>query len=183
MSLKHGLLGLLNYGSMSGYDLDKAFKDSLDYFWHAQTSQVYRELNTMNNNGWVTCELIYQDDKPNKKVYTITQIGKSELIQWLSHFDMKDGLNIRSTFLLKLFFSGLRTPKENIDVLEKFKKACNEQLKEMAATDDLNEKYSKYVDGEMDALYWKSTSLFGYYYYEMCIKWADDIISKINNKQ
>ena len=26
MSLKHGLLGLLNYGSMTGYELDKAFK-------------------------------------------------------------------------------------------------------------------------------------------------------------
>ena len=41
--LKHGILGLLNYGSMTGYEINKAFKDSLSYFWNAQTSQIYRE--------------------------------------------------------------------------------------------------------------------------------------------
>ena len=37
MSLKHGLLGLLNYGSMTGYELDKIFRDSLSFFWQAKT--------------------------------------------------------------------------------------------------------------------------------------------------
>lgn len=32
MSLKHGLLGLLNYNSMTGYDLSKFFSDSLSFF-------------------------------------------------------------------------------------------------------------------------------------------------------
>jgi len=45
MALKHGLLGLLNYKSETGYDLDKLFKQSLNFFWKAQTSQIYRELN------------------------------------------------------------------------------------------------------------------------------------------
>ena len=39
--LKHGILGLLNYGSMTGYEINKIFKDSLNYFWDAQTSQIY----------------------------------------------------------------------------------------------------------------------------------------------
>lgn len=50
MSLSHGLLGLLNYTDMTGYDLAKTFQDSLCYFWQAQTSQVYRELNKMYSN-------------------------------------------------------------------------------------------------------------------------------------
>ena len=54
MSLKHGLLGLLNYGNMTGYDIDRTFKDSLFLFWQAQTSQIYRELNTMEKLGWLT---------------------------------------------------------------------------------------------------------------------------------
>ena len=36
--LKHGILGLLSYGSMTGYDITRTFKDSLSYFWSAQTS-------------------------------------------------------------------------------------------------------------------------------------------------
>ena len=37
MALKQGLLGLLNYGEMTGYELAKAFNDSLSFFWQAQT--------------------------------------------------------------------------------------------------------------------------------------------------
>ena len=52
--LKHGILGLLNYGSMTGYDIMLTFRNSLNYFWNAQTSQIYRELQTMKKNGWVS---------------------------------------------------------------------------------------------------------------------------------
>lgn len=44
MSLAFGILGFLNYGSMSGYDLVKAFESSLQFFWHAQNSHIYLEL-------------------------------------------------------------------------------------------------------------------------------------------
>ena len=77
MSLKHGLLGLVSSeGSMTGYELDKFFKNSLNYFWQAKTSQIYRELKAMEDLGWLTSERVIQEDKPNKKVYSITAEGK-----------------------------------------------------------------------------------------------------------
>ena len=76
--LKHGISGLLNYGSMTGYDIVHIFKDSLRYFWQAQTSQIYRELQTIKKNGWATDETVVQDGKPDKKVFTITESGKEE---------------------------------------------------------------------------------------------------------
>lgn len=42
--LKHGILGLLNYGDMTGYEIREAFESSLKFFWPAQTSQIYSEL-------------------------------------------------------------------------------------------------------------------------------------------
>lgn len=45
--LKHGILGLLNYQDMTGYEINTVFRDSLCYFWNAQTSQIYRELQTL----------------------------------------------------------------------------------------------------------------------------------------
>ena len=42
--LKHGILGLLNYKEMTGYEIMEIFRDSLNYFWDAKTSQIYREL-------------------------------------------------------------------------------------------------------------------------------------------
>ena len=41
MPLKHAILGLLNYAEMTGYDIDRYFKSSIAFFWHAQTSQIY----------------------------------------------------------------------------------------------------------------------------------------------
>ena len=52
VSLKHGLLGLLNYQPMTGYELDKEFKESLAYFWQAKPQQIYRELNC-NGTKWL----------------------------------------------------------------------------------------------------------------------------------
>ena len=52
--LKQGILGLLNYGDMSGYEIKTIFQQSLNYFWTAQTSQIYRELQALEKDGWVT---------------------------------------------------------------------------------------------------------------------------------
>lgn len=74
MSLKHGLLGLLNYGKMSGYELNKTFNDSLYFFWKIQISRIYRELNHMEKTGWLTSETVFQTDKPNKRLYSLTDL-------------------------------------------------------------------------------------------------------------
>ena len=52
MSLAHGVLGFLNYGSMSGYDLAKAFSSSVQFFWNAQNSQIYLVLNKLEKQGF-----------------------------------------------------------------------------------------------------------------------------------
>ncbi len=44
MSLKHALLGFLNYGSMTGYELKKIFDPSIGHFWNAELSQMYPTL-------------------------------------------------------------------------------------------------------------------------------------------
>lgn len=44
MSLAFGILGFLNLGPMSGYNLVKAFESLLQFFWHAQNSHIYLEL-------------------------------------------------------------------------------------------------------------------------------------------
>ncbi|MDR0221438.1 MAG: PadR family transcriptional regulator, partial [Lachnospiraceae bacterium] len=89
MSLKHGLLGLLSYGRMTGYELDKAFKDSLNFFWQAQTSQIYRELKAMEKAGWLTSEIVFQTSKPNKKLYAITDSGRLEFHRWIAEDNLK----------------------------------------------------------------------------------------------
>lgn len=67
MGLQHGILGFLNYGPCSGYELTKAFHSSVQFFWPAQTSQIYLTLGKLEDAGLVTHETVIQNGKPNKK--------------------------------------------------------------------------------------------------------------------
>ena len=49
--LKHGILGLISTGDKTGYEIMTVFRDSLKHFWTAQTSQIYRELRTMERRA------------------------------------------------------------------------------------------------------------------------------------
>ena len=178
MSLKHGLLGLLDYFPMTGYDLNKAFKDSLAFFWQAQTSQIYRELNTMESLGWVSFDVIIQTDKPNKKLYTLTPLGKEELERWKREDCLKDEMTVRSLFLMKLFFSGNLASEENLRTLENYLAIYEEKLKALLQNQSIS-KYEELVPDPNQSLYWSLTQSYGKYYYEMCIHWAKDSISLI----
>ena len=77
MPLKHAILGLLNYAHMSGYWYLLFFsKSSIAFYWHAQTSQIYKELNNLTANHYVESDIVYQSDKPNKKLFHITDEGE-----------------------------------------------------------------------------------------------------------
>ena len=83
MSLEYAILGFLNYKPMTGYDLKKAFDDSVRHFWYADQSQIYRTLNRLNEKDWVSRDVIEQDTRPDRKEYSITDSGREALRQWL----------------------------------------------------------------------------------------------------
>jgi len=179
MSLRFGLLGLLNYGEMTGYDLDKVFKVSLNFFWQAQTSQIYRELNLMEKQELLSSRVILQTGKPNRKMYKITELGHSELQNWLLRRDFEEEFNIKNTFLLKMFFSAELDKSENIETLKQYKEQCMKSLEAMSETSSSISNYGQEVVDKKNTTYWKSTASFGFFYFNMCIKWADFTISAI----
>ncbi len=103
MSLKHTILGFLKNGPKTGYDLQKKIESTISHFWPSTQSQIYRTLGDMSNDSLIVSQIEYQDNKPNKKMYSITEKGNDELIRWLS-----SPLEIpghRNQFLVQLFFS------------------------------------------------------------------------------
>src|SRR5437588_126747 len=84
MSLKHALLGFLNYGPMTGYELKKFFDTSVAHFWNAELSQIYPSLKQLESEGLVEMQVDVQEDRPNRKVYSITEDGRNELVEWLA---------------------------------------------------------------------------------------------------
>ena len=169
--LKHGILGLLNYGSMTGYEINKAFKDSLSYFWNAQTSQIYRELQTIKKNGWATDEVVEQIGKPDKKVFTITERGRTELNRWL----VEDNTEFitRIPILMKTFFRGERSIDENIEYFTQLADMGTDFLTQFQNEPPKVADYSKRLQDPMNAIYWKMTVEFGVMYIHTYLDWVN----------
>jgi len=134
MSLQHGLLGLLKYESRTGYELTKIFEASLNHFWHAQSSQIYRELNRMEDKGWVASKSIIQDKRSNKRVYSITEDGRTVLIEWLRGNALLFE-NPHDPMLIRVFF-GASAPDVTLDLLKKCRDICLKKLWGRLCQDD-----------------------------------------------
>lgn len=178
MSLSHSILGFLSYGSMTGYDLAKAFGSSVKFFWYAQTSHIYLELNKLEQKEFVTCEVVVQTEKPSKKLYSITEQGKNEFFRWLSSDSHEFSKGIKNAFLMKVFFSGCNPPEQCIAMLKSFSDDCSKYLNEMNDIPGSIEQYGKLVD-PYEKIYWGLAADFGYSYIRMCMDWADRCIKKL----
>jgi len=82
MSLSHVILTVLSSRDVTGYDITKEFSHSIGYFWKASHQQVYRELNRMADKGWASFRHEQQVSKPDRKVYSITDLGHKALLEW-----------------------------------------------------------------------------------------------------
>jgi len=49
----------------------------------ADQAQIYRSLDKLVEQGWITCTVEIQHARPNRKVYSVTGAGKVELSRWL----------------------------------------------------------------------------------------------------
>jgi len=114
MDVKTVCLGMLTDGPASGYDMKKCFESSFGHFFPAGYGSIYPALATLARNRMVDFEEIRQDGKPDRKVYTITEKGREELMKGLSNPTPTH--KVRSEFLAMLWFAHLM-PAEQIDLV------------------------------------------------------------------
>ena len=100
MALEHALLVALCEQPASGLDLTKRFGRSIGFFWSATHQQIYRVLGRMDGDGWVTVEEVAQQGRPDKKVYAVTDLGRTALADWLA--EPTDTEHLRSELALKM---------------------------------------------------------------------------------
>ena len=84
MALPHAILVSLCEQSGSGYELTHRFDRSIGYFWAATHQQIYRTLRTMEDDGWLSAQVVVQRGRPDKKVYTVSEAGRAELARWIA---------------------------------------------------------------------------------------------------
>ena len=127
--LKYILLGFLNYQPMTGYDLKGLIDGSTAHFWHAYHSQIYTTLRKMEEDGLVTSIVDDNDEKLERRIYEITDQGKSKLKQWLGK-SLTELPPSKDALLVRLFFSGSRDPQEVLNDL-RFQRQLHQQQLEL----------------------------------------------------
>jgi PadR family transcriptional regulator AphA len=126
MSLKHAILGFLSFAPFSGYDLKKAFDRSVQHFWPANQSQIYRTLAELTEEGLVEKEIVEREERLDMKIYTITEAGRTALHQWLSTpLPEQDG---REPFLIQVYFGSKLSDEELLGLLQHRLRASEDRL-------------------------------------------------------
>lgn len=105
MALAHAILALLIREPMSGYDLNKNFERSVGSFWKATHQQIYRELSKMEDQGLVAAREVAQEGRPDKKLYSVTQLGKETLALWIA--EPCEVAPVKDELLVKVFVGSL----------------------------------------------------------------------------
>src|SRR6266516_7357385 len=85
-SLGYAILALVASKPQSGYDIARQMKAPLGYFWQANHSQIYPELARMQKSGLVAFTAVEQKTRPARKVYSVTDAGKTALAEWIASF-------------------------------------------------------------------------------------------------
>ena len=97
------ILGLLSFGETSGYDLKQMADSSVAFFYASPArSQIYTELRRLAGHGYATEREVEQDNRPDKRIYSITESGEEALKHWLENTPTAPAV-IKNHLLLKVF--------------------------------------------------------------------------------
>jgi len=130
MSLDYAILGFLSEQPMTGYDLKThCFDQVASHFWTADQAQVYRTLERLEARGFVKARRERQRSRPDRKVYSVTPVGHSELVDWIA--SDKPPPPLRDSFLIRLRFAENLSDEQLVAMLAKRRSAMQARLESL----------------------------------------------------
>jgi len=179
MALKHTILAFLSRQPMSGYDVAKEFAEGFgSCFWKASQQQIYAELTKLEQQGNVSYEAIPQPGRLDKKIYSITEQGQQELIDWLAKpcepTAMREDLGVMG------LAGHLVSSQVVIREIERRRQLHLEMVEQVKK---LDEHFTKHLDSlELKDLYMHLIIRRGIRYQEDWVAWCDEALAAIAQK-
>jgi DNA-binding PadR family transcriptional regulator len=147
LSVKHAILGLLAGKPLHGYELKSGFDDLVPTS-EMNVGQVYTTLDRLSRDRLVTHEVVNQAERPDKKVYALTDDGRKELKEWLATPSGLD-LNLRNETFLKLMLARRLRGADPLKVLAVERRACFDRLHEATQAQTKAERENTSVPGRL----------------------------------
>ena len=176
MSLEQAVLGFLGYSGFTGYDLKKVFDASIRHFWGADRSQIYRTLAQLEKRGLAKAETVPQDGKPAKKIYRITEVGRTAFRQWLS--SPLPPNEIRDASLIQMFFAADLPDETVIELLSARVAGFRTRLRHYEAIQVIEETDYR-APSDREAFFWSLTLEQGIRSIQASLAWLEHVIARI----
>jgi PadR family transcriptional regulator, regulatory protein AphA len=173
------LLGLLQLGPMSGYDLKQMVDQSIAHFWREGWGRIYPTLRALEKAGMVAKRTERKRGRPERNVYTIRPEGRKRLREWLSR-DWAPEV-YRNEMLLKLFLG--RTAGEAVAEghVTRFREQCAAEIATYEAILKVIE--IEAGKGHPDAPFWKMTVSYGLHSSHALKAWAEETLSVLKGQE
>lgn len=128
MSVRSLCLAILSFGDATGYEIRKESTEGrFSYFDDASFGSIYPALARLESDGLVTVREEPQAGKPARKVYSITEAGRTEFINSLCEPQAAD--TFKSPFLLIALNAAQLPPEVIRRALERRKAQVHEELR------------------------------------------------------
>jgi PadR family transcriptional regulator, regulatory protein AphA len=152
MNVRTLCLGILTFKEASGYELKKEIEEgSFSHFIDASYGSIYPALTQMNAEGLLTVRSEEQSGRPDKKVYAITEQGRTMLAKSLAVLPAKD--KFKSEFLFEMLMQHFISKDHMDEAIDKQHADLLEDLAHIAQKRDrVCEAGSKFVMGYADSI-------------------------------
>ncbi|WP_105956687.1 PadR family transcriptional regulator [Apilactobacillus quenuiae] len=167
------ILGILKNGEKTGYEINSILQNQLSYFYDGTYGMIYPTLRKLESENKIIKKVVNQSDRPNKKVYSITDEGIEEFHKYLSSPVINDVY--KSDFLMRLFFGDDLSKKKIVSLIKEEIGRKNSKLKTLVDNYEL----------------WKSEGIsftqeitvkYGISQYKSIVAMLENELSSIQNK-
>jgi DNA-binding PadR family transcriptional regulator len=173
---RYALLGVLNMGAYSGYDIRRGIEQSIGHFWHESFGQIYPILRKLVDEGLATAHTEMLPGRPARIVYTITDRGRAALDSWLR--ESIESIPVeRNEFLLKLFF-GSEVPLDiSLQHIRDHQAQAVQVLDMFAQIEAMLETQFAAAN---DRPFWLATLRYGKVQAEAVVRWCNDTLDHLS---
>jgi DNA-binding PadR family transcriptional regulator len=131
MDVRTICLGILTRADATGYQIKKLFEeDGYQHFIEASFGSIYPALNRLTEEGLVSVREEAQQKRPDRKVYSITQAGRTAFLAALMKPLPED--KHRSPFVFAMLFSHLMPPERVRAMLDEYIRQSRTKLGQIA---------------------------------------------------
>ena len=179
MALEHAILVSLLEQPGSGYELARRFERSIGYFWTATHQQIYRVLKRMESGGWIDVREVPQQARPDKKEYSVADLGRAALSEWLH--EPIEPESLRHDLAVKIRGAAFDDPSVLIREVERHRQAHIDRLAHYLAG-ELRDFTGPHAPTPLDAGQELQHAVLrgGIAYERMTIAWLDDVLATLH---